>query len=530
MKYLRLTAYDLRLFTDSWVKFIFRLILILLFLTFANLSYGQLLTPLSRELNLCVENYLYSKGNFPFTVFKPFYDTQLSGNSRQDSLNLFTPVYSSNNSFLIRKIFRESFVQIDSSNYFLFADPLFNFGLGAEKSGHNTWVNTRGFRGGWSLGRYFAFETEFYENQAVFNSALEKHIAPTRIIPGQGLAKPFGTSGWDYSNSSGYLSFTPIVSVNIQAGYGKQFIGDGYRSLILSDASFYYPYAKITFLSENFMYSWMLASLQEYDTSKVEKNNIFFRKSFSTHLISFNILKKVQLTLIESEIHNNPDTSGRFKSDWRLFNPVMMIYPSNINIHTLWGTNIKVKLTNKIWVYNQWAFDNLTGGGTVYTSLQAGFKYFDSFGLKGLFIQAEYNQAEPKTYTSSRQILNWNHYGEPLAHPYGNNFKEAVLFITYSWRRWEMSSQTNIVHQLKNTGEDKNPMVAASIPGIPYYSNGQRLYWQNLQLIWNLNPKTLMNMSLGYTFRHEDILGSVTTMNYFYIGFSTSLVNLYYDL
>ncbi len=495
----------------------------------SNISNAQLLTPVSRELNLLVEKYLLDKGEYPFTVSKPFYDSQLSGKARQDSLDLLTPVYQGNNTYLVRKIFRESLLLSDSLKYFLFADPLFNFGLGKEKSGPVTWINTRGFRAGGRIGELFAFETEFYENQAVFNSAIENHIRNSHIIPGQGLAKPYGTKGWDYSSSSGYISFSPVMVLNVQAGYGKQFIGDGYRSLILSDASFYYPYAKITLSFKNFMYSWMLSLLQEYDTSKVEMNDLFFRKTFSTHLISVNLFRKLQISLIESEMHNNPDTFGIFRSDWKLFNPVMMLYSPDNKIHTLWGTNVKFNLTNKLLIYNQWAFDNLASGEPVYSSVQAGFKYFDVLGVKGLFAQAEFNQVQPNTYKSSNQLLNWNHYGESLAHPYGDNFKEEVVFLTYSWHRWKLSSQTNLVKQLSNNAEDKYPTTTGKIPGIPYYSGGQKLYWENIQLNLYLNPKTLMNFSLGYTFRKEDLPGSFTTMNYLYFAFSTSLVNLYND-
>jgi hypothetical protein len=491
---------------------------------------AQLITPLSRELNLRIEKQMYAGGLFPFTVNKPYYDNQLIGVTRQDSLCLFSQVKNSSQTFLSRKLFNESFVQIDSTNYYLFADPLFNFGLGKEASGRKTWMNSRGFRGGGRLGSSFAFETEFYETQAVFFKAYDGHIALSRIIPGQGLGRRYGTTGWDYSNSAGYVSYAPVSKINLQLGYGKQFIGDGYRSLILSDASFYYPYVKFTFNSRYFMYSWMLASLQEYDTSKVEKNDIFFRKSFSTHLLSFNILKKIQISLIESEIHNNPDTLGRFKTDWRLFNPIMMLYAATPDVHPLWSVNIKGLILPTLCLYNQWAFDNLNGKGAVYPAFQVGMKYFDVFGLKGLFMQAEYNQVAPNTYNSPQQILTWNHYGEPLAHPYGNNFKEYLGFITYTYNRWELSSQSNIVLQLRKTEQDSNPMVATSIPGMAYFANGQKLYWQNFQLTWYMNPKTLMNLSMGCTLRHEDLPGSFSTMYYFYFAFSTSLVNLYYDL
>ena len=40
------------------------------------------------------------------------------------------------------------------------------------------------------------------------------------------------------------VSYTPNKVLNIQFGHGKNFIGDGYRSLFLSDVSSPYPFLK----------------------------------------------------------------------------------------------------------------------------------------------------------------------------------------------------------------------------------------------------------------------------------------------
>ena len=156
---------------------------------------AQLLTPLSRELNLRIEYYMNSTELMPFTVWKPFYDSQLTGNAREDSLNLFDNVLSNRKGLVIRKIFRESFIQIDSEQFSLYADPLFDFELGAEKSGRKTWMNERGFRGGGTLGENFAFGTSLFETQAEFNSSLDQHISKTNLVLGQGIGRDTMVTG-----------------------------------------------------------------------------------------------------------------------------------------------------------------------------------------------------------------------------------------------------------------------------------------------------------------------------------------------
>jgi hypothetical protein len=52
-------------------------------------SYAQLLTPLNNEMQRRVEYEMIRSGKPFFTVMKPYYDAQLVGGARQDSLFLF---------------------------------------------------------------------------------------------------------------------------------------------------------------------------------------------------------------------------------------------------------------------------------------------------------------------------------------------------------------------------------------------------------------------------------------------------------
>ena len=61
------------------------------------------------------------------------------------------------------------------------------------------------------------------------------------IIPGRGIAKDFKSDAYDYPVAEAYLSYTPSKYFNFQFGNGKNFIGDGYRSLFLSDVASPYP-------------------------------------------------------------------------------------------------------------------------------------------------------------------------------------------------------------------------------------------------------------------------------------------------
>lgn len=515
-----------KLAVSSWqacVKFKVRNILsIFLFISVIQNSYAQLLSPLANEETRRIEQLMNKAEDMPFTVIKPYDDSQLKASARQDSLFLFPATSLPHKTWLGRKLFHESLLQVDSSKYYLFADPIFDFGFGRENTGGKTWVNTRGFRLGGRLGKYCAFGSDFYENQAVFNSALDSKIQETMVVPGQGRGRVKGNT-WDYSHSSGYLSFMPLKTFNVQVGTGKTFTGDGYRSLLLSDAAFNYPYFRFTWQSKVWMYSWTMASIQDLNISNENDNFPFGRRTISEHLLSVNLLKRVQISVIKCEIYDNPDTTGRMKTDVGMFNPVIMPSVSAVNSHSLWGINLKLKVTDQLWMYNQCLIDNLFSKNPLRTGIQLGLKYFDMLGIKGLYLQTEYNRISAYAYSSSGKILDWIHYKEPLAHPYGNNFQELVALVSYSWRRWQVGSHTNYARQLKNITDDN----AYKSAGLPYFTNGQQLLWQNFQVSWFVNPKSLVNISVGYTYRKEALAGITSATNYFYLAFRTSLINLY---
>jgi hypothetical protein len=50
------------------------------------------------------------------------------------------------------------------------------------------------------------------------------------------------------------LTFTASKHIDLQLGYGRNFIGDGYRSLLESDGASPYPYFKINTFLENKIY------------------------------------------------------------------------------------------------------------------------------------------------------------------------------------------------------------------------------------------------------------------------------------
>ena len=74
---------------------------------------------------------------------------------------------------------------------------------------------------------------------------------------------------------------------------------------------------------------------------------------------------------------------------------------------------------------------------------QLGLKYYNSFGISGLFTRLEYNAARPYTYSHRNVLTNYGHYAQPLAHPWGANFHEGLAQAVYQHGRWEFEARFN---------------------------------------------------------------------------------------
>ena len=167
-----------------------------------------------------------------------------------------------------------------------------------------------------------------------------------------------------------------------------------------------------------------------------------WKRLISTQLLGYNLTSRIQLSVIKCTVFDNPDTIGNFTPQFAVFNPIMLPVSSKKS-HSIWGLNLKLKIADFWYLYSQGVGDNLFSKYPVYGSFQLGTKYFDAMGIHGLYLQVEYNRSEKVTYSSKDKTLNWFHFREPLAHPYGNNFEELVLNLSYGYRRFQVKTQTN---------------------------------------------------------------------------------------
>ena len=85
--------------------------------------------------------------------------------------------------------------------------------------------------------------------------------------------------------------------------------------------------------------------------------------------------------------------------------------------------------------------------------IQLGGKYINAFGVKNLDLQGEVNAVRPFTYSHTDSVANYTHYNQPMAHPLGANFLEAIGIVRYQPHpKWQTSARLILWRQGIDTG------------------------------------------------------------------------------
>lgn len=453
-----------------------------------------------------------------------------------------------------RKALYEHFLSFAGEDYVVNINPVVGFVFGNEsESGlyNQTYQNTRGLRVEGMLGEKFSFYTTVVETQARFAAHINQVSLESRVAPGYWLRKRFRNFGNDFAYAAGEIAYTPSKFFHFRLGRGKQFIGEGYRSMLISDNAVNYPYFRIETTIGKLRYVNLWAVMNDIRPEVELAEEVYARKYLSMHYLSLNIGRRLNVGLFEGIMWG--DELNRFGFDANFLNPVILYRPVEFSIgasggNTLMGINGSYQLSKGLKIYGQVAIDEFTfedirnwseGSWRNMLAWQVGAKYGDAFGVRNLFIRAEYNAARPHTYSHRQILTNWGHYNQPLAHPLGANFREVLLHINYRYQRF----QVNLAVHSALTGRDEN--AEANWGGNIYKSFDERSaddqlfigsgtesqisYWK-AEASYLLNPHYNLRLTVGAQQRSEDepVLGLPDSQT-IYFGIRTNMYNLYQD-
>jgi hypothetical protein len=504
------------------------------------------LFPTGQNLQLKLGKRIYfDSARVNHTAIQRYFTNELStaGVSQDSLLRSLYPerMKWQKDKWLYRKLFAEHLIEIKKKDHYFYLNFLPDLQVGTQ-NGHRLWLNTRGVEVGLTIGKKFAVTSYIFENQGKFPAYLNDYIQQSRVVPGQGLVRPYGNGGFDYGYSGGTLSYTPSKYLNLQLGYDKNFIGDGYRSLLLSDNSYNYPYAKAIGTLGNVRYMVMLA--QFIDFTNVNLNTTPFPKKYSVfHYLSWNVNKRLSLGLFE----NITWIPRGFEFSY--FVPIMILRPAEFANGSpdkaLYGINASYKFKNQYVAYGQLMVNefvlkemfNRSGYWGNKQGVQLGIKGFDLFKVNNLEGQLEMNTVRPYSYSANDPKKNYGHYGQPLAHPLGANFKEYLGIFNYRYQNFDARLQFIRASYGLDVGTESNgkDIYKSYFQRTGDYGAfiGQglktRLRYHQLIVAYILNPKNNLRIEVGYTHRRESNIQYTNTQQIFNIGLRSSFRNIYND-
>ena len=424
-------------------------------------------------------------------------------------------------------------------------DPILTAQIGYGNSILSSFQAGAGFN--LDLGKKWSIDSKFYASVDKFPNHIKSFAYQNRVVPGRGFASELaGHShvGFGSRYFETHVNYAPSKHFHIQAGHGKNFIGDGYRSLLLSDYSNSYPYVRVNTKIWKVNYVNLFMNLKDISNSSryFDSKN----KYVSIHYLSWNITKRINLGIFEGVVFESRDSSKSMGFDFNYVNPIIFFrpveYAQGSADNVILGWSMKFKLFKKQQLYFQMVLDEFlkdsivarTGWWANKYGFQLGFKSFDVFKIDGLKIQGEFNIVRPYTYSHNQVSQNYGHYNQPLAHPMGANFVEAIGIARYYRKRWGFQGKVVYAEYGLNDSLNYGKDIFVANTSRPYQTGvtigqgvNEKLLVSELGVSYLLNRLSNLTIELNFANRTTSRNGSY---NFVMFGIRTNILNRYYDI
>ena len=464
-----------------------------------------------------------------------------------------------------RKLWNENLVEIQGDGYWFTLNPIWDLELGKATGNkrENTFVNTRGLNFSGGLGSQLNFTTTVFESQGRFADYFNRYAESIKpaggnpaIIPGMGIAKDFKTDAYDFPLAEANLTFSANKFIDLQLGYGRNFIGDGYRSLLQSDGASPYPYFK---MNTNF---WKIKYTNTYMWLKdvrpeVTIDRTYAKKFMANHYLSWNVSNRFNLGFFESVVWADTNNRG---FDMSFLNPIVFyrsveFASSSRSGNALLGLTGKYKWNNHMNFYGQFLLDEFSiseikKGNNSWKNkwgYQFGFKYYNAFQVDNLLLQLEYNHVRPYVYSHSDPLTNYGNYNQSMGHQWGGNFEELLaiahyhkgrLFadakITYCKRGLDFDTALDSFNYGGNIYKDYDLKRPASSGVQVGQGNKTSVFIVDLQAGYLINPMTNLKFFGSFIHRNFDPTKETLTTfkektSWFSLGIRSDVFNWYFD-
>lgn len=363
------------------------------------------------------------------------------------------------------RIFKQHLFEFKGDDYHLSISPIVDFSIGKDFSDtakKRLFQNTRGIFIEGDLMKNFSFSTSIYENQARFtryessfyqsigelypNQTTGIYTTQNAVIPGSARSKPFKEDAFDYAYAVGNIVYRPWQQLAISAGNTSQFIGDGYRSVLLSDNALPAPFVRLDYkINTRWEFNYLRMRSMNFMRKAVYNTvEAFYEtKGTSVNYLTFRATDKLAISLFESVVWYRGDSITSSPINPLYFNPIPVInglIVKDSQASQLLGLNVSLVASENQRFYGQFVVSNFS---LSHFAAQVGYRNY--FGKKCFsMIQVEYNYATKDMYVASNIRLNYTHGNVAMAHPKGNSFHEIILRYSYDKKRWYAGFRTNL--------------------------------------------------------------------------------------
>lgn len=328
-----------------------------------------------------------------------------------------------------------------SDDFTLIIDPVLNLQAGkSSEVDQALYVNTRGFTMRGNIGRKLGFYTTLTDNQERDPLFVQQYVTRHRGVPNAGYYKVFKGNGYDYIDARGGIDFAASKYINFRFGYDKLFVGNGYRSLLLSDFSNNFLYLQMDVQLRKFSYKSIYAEIIAPFNPVPNRDTIRYKNYMAFHHLSMQLTKWLNIGIYENVVYN-----GRNGFELSYLNPVIFYRAIEMQLGSggskaTVGIDFKANFLKSMQLYGQLAISEFVfkeirnynrGSWMNKQALQLGAKYIDVAGINNLDLQVEMNLVRPFMYTHNDSNTAFVHYNKELAHPLGANFGEYLAVLKY---------------------------------------------------------------------------------------------------
>ncbi len=432
-------------------------------------------------------------------------------------------------------------LEFESDDVYVTLDPLLDMSLMFDShdtsANGNLFSNWRGLRCTGRLGKQVSFQTDFVEVQTRPAEWQRQWIDSADVYQGFGRVKPFQVDAYDFAVSSGSLQYQPWNAVILRVGSERQFIGNGYRSMLWSDAIFPTPYIQARWITPNRKWQYssgfhLLQTLDRLPKGEVPES-LFKRKGASVNYLSVKPWRGAELGLFECVIWNMYDSAGTQGPEVGAYIPLWgvntLLYAKDTINNSVAGVNISQSLQRNFLLYGQLVLDNISAERMGW---QLGCRVFNP-RCKGLNLLLEWNHSSSYLYAFESPLQSYSHTQQPLGHPAGASLDEWILRWEYRRNRWQGRVHVSYLEQEMDAGADFTSLPQNAIQTFAP-SPVRRLLNASAEIAFVINSVNSLEIVTGYQFRQQRIdynwIEDTTQLTrLLYFGLRTSIISRYND-